>query len=125
MANLFSWLGNLFSGSTTTDPPEVVTIPGWTVEVSGIVKGVTRLNVDKSGRNPRYNYFMTVERETVNYDNCDFELELETQFTAKEKLLTESLGRPIQRGDRVAIKSSGAGRKPRMLPIRTIALVES
>lgn len=125
MANLLSWLGRLINGSTATDESAVREIPGWTVEVKGVVKRFTRTNVDKSGRNPKYNYFLTVERETVSYEECDFELESEVKFTAKEKLLIDGLGRPVQRGDRVQITSTGAGGKPRMLPIRTIALVES
>jgi hypothetical protein len=126
MANALGWLMKLFSNESAEqnqDNQEVVEIPGWTVEVKGTVTGFTRNNVDKSGRNPKYNYVLTIESDDIHYENCNFELDDKTTFIAKEKQLLEGLGRPIQRGDFVAIKSIGAGSQPRMLPVHTIALL--
>jgi hypothetical protein len=97
---------------------------GWIINVKGIVERFSKSDIDKSGRNPRYTYSLTVKVQEITHENCDFQLGETLRFQAKEKQLSEGLGREVQKGDQVEIRSTGIESRPRILPVSSIRLCE-
>jgi hypothetical protein len=108
----------------TQEPQNFETTQGWVANVKGVVQGVSKTDVDKSGRHPKYIYFITVLKEDSICNSCAFELEQEIKFRVKEKHLLESIGREIKRGDRVEVQTSGIGQMPRIFRTVSIKLSE-
>jgi hypothetical protein len=125
MANPLNWLKTVLGKDDTgSTQPVFEETQGWVIKVKGTVKSLSKTDVDKSGRNPKYMCFFTVNTEEISYENCDFELGETIQFRAKESQLSQAIGRAITSGDRVEITSTGIERSPRMLSVSTISLCD-
>ena len=127
MANLLDWIKQALSRDETEEKEQsiVETRKGWVISVTGVVKRVSKTDVDKSGRNPKYTYSFTVEKETASCENCEFKLEEKIRFSVKEKQMIQALGREIKQGDRIEVTSTGLERRPRIFFVSMISLHES
>ncbi|CAG0933337.1 hypothetical protein TFLX_03006 [Thermoflexales bacterium] len=95
----------------------MTTQTGWTVQVTGTVTQVYRMDVDKSGRHPRFMVRLHLEVEAVDDAGAGLELNARLSVQGKETEITQQLGRAPQVGDRVMVRSSGTEKQPKQLSI--------
>ena len=95
----------------------MTTQAGWTVQVTGTVAQIYRIDVDKSGRHPRFMVRLHLNVEAVDDAGADLELNPRLSVQGKETEIIQQLGRAPQVGDRVIVRSSGLEKQPKLLSI--------
>lgn len=88
---------------------------GWVVRITGTVAQIHRLDVDKSGRHPKYMVRIQLNAEAVDDAGFGLELDAPVVLQGKETEIVQQLGRNLQTGERLIIRSSGTEKHPRLL----------
>ncbi|MGD1908339.1 MAG: hypothetical protein ACFB0C_20445 [Leptolyngbyaceae cyanobacterium] len=124
MKNLINWIQEALDQKQGVQIQQnFETTQGWMITVKGTVKSFSKRDIDKSGRNPKFVYFVTINKEKAFCESCDFELGEKVRFRVKEKQVLAELGREIKHGDTIEVKSSGIERNPKFLSVSSIKLV--
>ncbi|MEE3716315.1 hypothetical protein V2H45_06115 [Tumidithrix elongata RA019] len=122
---LASWIQRALGKSSLEQKEQMPVISnGWVITVKGTVQSISKTDVDKGGHNPKYMCFFTVKDDEIVYENCDFQLGEKIQFRGKEKQIIEELGREMKIGDKVNVRSTGIEKKPRILSMTQITLID-
>ena len=95
----------------------MTTQTGWTIQVTGTVDQIYRIDVDKSGRHPKYMIRLQLQLESVDPAGAQLELNTPLAVQGKEAEVIQQLGRSVQVGDRLVVRSSGTEKHPRLLAI--------
>ncbi len=110
------------SPQSSPKPSYAEEVVGWVITLEGTVESLSKTDIDKSGRNPKYMSSFTVKNEKANYENCDFELGEKVQFRAKDTQIAQNLDRELKVGDKVQIRTTGTDKNPRVLSVSKISL---
>jgi len=92
----------------------------WQISITGTVKDINLVNVDKSGKNPQFIIHFTVKIE--NYDDGGWGTILgpEMKFVCKENDLPGQPVRRLNAGERVLIKAHIIENSPQVIAVQTI-----
>lgn len=104
--------------------PEMKTVPiekkSWKITITGMVKNVNIIDVDKSGRNPRFILRFTVQIETYDDGGWETVLGPEAKIVYREKDLKEQTGRELKAGDRIFITAYITEKSPDLIEAESI-----
>ncbi|MEO1378369.1 MAG: hypothetical protein AAFW70_29695 [Cyanobacteria bacterium J06635_10] len=88
--------------------------------IHGEVNHVNRLDIDKSGRNPKYKVSINLAPTKIEGAQIDLSTNSFIKFQGKEKEILEQIERLPVIGDHLIIESSTTEDQPRILPIKKI-----
>jgi len=111
----------IVSGCRTPDKqPPVVIEKSHPVYITGAVKSIESINVDKSGKNPRFILHFTVK--IIRYDDGGWDTILgpEIKCVIKEEDLLKQTGRKLKPGDRVLITAYITEKSPKVIAAYSI-----
>ncbi|MBE2199152.1 MAG: hypothetical protein IAE79_11110 [Anaerolinea sp.] len=95
---------------------------GWQLTVKGEVVAISRLDIDKSGKNPKYMIHLRLKVESVDDGGFGVTVGPEIQAQGHEKDLLQHIEKLPDVGDHVVIQSSGFDKQPSRLNINQITL---
>ncbi|HTJ40581.1 MAG TPA: hypothetical protein VL463_00745 [Kofleriaceae bacterium] len=90
----------------------------WSLTVTGTVARVDRENIDKSGRNPRFNLSIVITPEALDAPK-GVTLPVELVFRIAERDLAKHGAEP-KVGEKITVTGAANGPKPRLFSIATI-----
>lgn len=90
---------------------------GWTITVIGEVTRLHKINVDKSGRHPKYMVQIQMKVESVDDAGAGIELESPILLQGRETEVVNYLKRLPTVGERLVVQSYGLEKRPRLLSI--------
>ena len=94
----------------------------WTLTLTGTVQQFTRENIDKSGRNPRYNVSIHVAPVTLNRPDGD--VVLPSVIPLRYKLRGADPYAGLEIGANVKVEASCYGSTPQVFHLRHLELLE-
>jgi hypothetical protein len=97
---------------------------GWTLQITGVVLRVRRQDLDKSGRNPKYMVRIQLNVEEFDDAGAGLELDSPARMQAWEKDIVGYLGRPLEVGDRIVVRSFSLEKRPYILRIENAEFAE-
>ncbi|WP_424103117.1 hypothetical protein [Moorena producens] len=80
---------------------------GWTLTLTGEITEISKLNVDKSGRNPKYLIYGSIDLEKYSLQGAKFPIPSLVHFKGKEKDIFKQVRRELVVGDRVTLCTRG------------------
>lgn len=90
------------------------------VSITGIVTSINPVNIDKSGKNPRFMLHFMVKIELYDDGGWDTVLGPEIKCVIKEEDLIKQTGHKIKAGDRVLIISHITESTPEVIAVYSI-----
>ena len=89
----------------------------WNLTIVGVVQGIEKKNIDKSGRNPKHNVHLMIS--ATNVERPDGDITLPEVFKVRTNDAGfASLG-PVAAGDQVEVTASCIGRAPSLFHLNT------
>ena len=119
LTRLLTMFKKLF-GRKQKDSPSPHIQEGWNIVLHGEVIEVSKLNVDKSGRNPKYMLYLQLTVESVNKNEFNVELDSVVHAQGRESEILHQLSKLPEIGDHIIIHSSGHEKRPKRLRINRI-----
>jgi len=111
----------IVSGCRTPDKqPPVVIEKSHPVYITGAVKSIESINVDKSGKNPRFILHFIIK--IIRYDDGGWDTILgpEIKCVIKEEYLIKQTGRKLKQDDRVLITSHIIEKSPKVIAVYAV-----
>jgi hypothetical protein len=85
---------------------------GWKIRITGVVDSISKVDVDKSGRNPNIMVYVQLGIEALDDAGAGVVLDSPIRLRGREAQILKQLGRPLESGDRIVVQSSGVGNRP-------------
>lgn len=98
-------LGRFFPHEDNT--AKVTVHEGWTLSLTGVITELSKVNVDKSGRNPKYMVYGSIDWQHSDLQGGDFTIPNPLHFTGKEKEIIAQVGKELVIGEQVTLSSRG------------------
>ncbi len=96
---------------------------GWQIKVKGEVARISKIDVDKSGKNPKYMVRIRLNVESMDDGGFGVELMPQMQAQGKETNLLQQIKQLPTVGEHIVIHSSGFDKRPSLLNINHIEFV--
>ncbi len=97
-----------------------VVVKSHPISITGIVKSTNLVNIDKSGKNPRYMLHFIVNITKYEDGGWGTVLDPEVTFVGREKDLIEQTGGRIEAGKKVFITAQIIEKSPKTIAVHTI-----
>jgi predicted component of type VI protein secretion system len=114
----------ILAGCSAPPKQPVVVEKSHPVSITGTVKTIDSINIDKSGKNPRFmlHFIMKIE----NYDDGGWDTILgpEIKCVIKEEDLLKQTGSKLKAGDRVLIITHITEKSPAVIAVYSIKFLE-
>lgn len=101
---------------------EPVILKSRPVKFSGTVIKVTRTDVDKSGRNPKFIVRFTLRIESFEDTQSSFKINSTIDCTARENRIIDQIGRTLKNGDRISVGAEVIEKNPKVINALRIKL---
>lgn len=106
MKNLFQSFKDLFS-QRGKNPPKIHTNPSWTLIAEGEITSIKKLNIDKSGRNPKYLIYGSILVSSSQLKGAEFEIPSSINFQGSESLFAKTKKGSVEVGDVMKLRFNG------------------
>ncbi len=106
ISDWFRNLKGLFS-SSIEQPAKVEIVKAWELTVEGKITELRKINIDKSGQNPRYQVYGAIDIASSELKDADFEVPKFLRFQGKETDLHWEGRSPVSVGDVVTLLFKG------------------
>lgn len=95
------------------------------VSITGVVTHINRMDVDKSGKNPRFMLHFTVKIESYDSGGWDIILGPEIKCVMRESDLFKQTGEHITTGTRVLITAHTSEEKPEVISVYNLKFLNN